>query len=95
MEPISVAVVHPCNEVSFESALNARDAGLIDPILIGPRAKLEAMLVKQLGRLQTRWRRFDSTGGGGGNGLKRLFMTHPPLNERIAALEHAPVKEME
>ncbi len=53
------------------------------------------MLVKQLGRLQTRWRRFDSTGGGGGSGLKRLFMTHPPLNECIAALEHAPVKEME
>ena len=24
--------------------------------------------------------------GGGGNGLKRLFMTHPPLAERIAAL---------
>ncbi len=25
--------------------------------------------------------------GGGGGGLKRLFMTHPPLEERIAALE--------
>ena len=24
--------------------------------------------------------------GGGGGGLKRLFMTHPPLEERIAAL---------
>jgi heat shock protein HtpX len=25
--------------------------------------------------------------GGGGHGLKRLFMTHPPLEERIAALK--------
>ncbi len=27
--------------------------------------------------------------GGGSSGLKRLFMTHPPLEERIAALEAA------
>jgi heat shock protein HtpX len=27
--------------------------------------------------------------GGGGGGLKRLFMTHPPLEERIAALQSA------
>ncbi|MDP3540258.1 MAG: protease HtpX [Azonexus sp.] len=27
--------------------------------------------------------------GGGGGGLKRLFMTHPPLEERIAALRAA------
>jgi heat shock protein HtpX len=25
--------------------------------------------------------------GGGGSGLKKLFMTHPPLEERIAALK--------
>ncbi|MDP1635416.1 MAG: zinc metalloprotease HtpX, partial [Gallionellaceae bacterium] len=25
--------------------------------------------------------------GGGGGGIKRLFMTHPPLEERIAALK--------
>lgn len=27
--------------------------------------------------------------GSGGGGLKRLFMTHPPLEERIAALQNA------
>ena len=27
--------------------------------------------------------------GGGGGGIKRLFMTHPPLEERIAALKAA------
>ncbi len=29
---------------------------------------------------------FGIAGGGGGGGIKRLFMTHPPLEERIAAL---------
>ena len=27
--------------------------------------------------------------GSGGRGIKRLFMTHPPLEERIAALKAA------
>jgi heat shock protein HtpX len=27
--------------------------------------------------------------GGMGHGLKRLFMSHPPLEERIAALQQA------
>lgn len=30
----------------MEAALDARDAGLIDPILIGPRAKLETLAAK-------------------------------------------------
>jgi heat shock protein HtpX len=29
-------------------------------------------------------------GGGAGSGLKRLFMSHPPLEERIAALQSQP-----
>jgi heat shock protein HtpX len=29
---------------------------------------------------------FGISGGGGGGAIKRLFMTHPPLEERIAAL---------
>ena len=30
--------------------------------------------------------------GGQGFGLKRLFMTHPPLDERIAALEQGGIQ---
>lgn len=30
---------------------------------------------------------FGISGGGAGGGFKKLFMTHPPLEERIAALE--------
>jgi phosphotransacetylase/acyl dehydratase len=42
MEAIRVAVVHPCDALSLSAALDAREAGLIEPVLIAPRAKLEA-----------------------------------------------------
>ncbi len=43
---IKVAVVHPCDEVSLSAALDARTAGVIEPVLIGPRARLEALAQK-------------------------------------------------
>ena len=42
LEPIRVAVVHPCDALSLSGAIDARDAGLIDPVLVGPRARIEA-----------------------------------------------------
>ncbi len=42
LPPIKMGIVHPCDGVSVEAALAARDRGLIIPILIGPRAKIEA-----------------------------------------------------
>jgi phosphate acetyltransferase/phosphate butyryltransferase len=41
-----VAVVHPCDEVSLSAALDARAAGVIEPVLIGPRARIEAVAAK-------------------------------------------------
>ncbi|RFB76566.1 bifunctional enoyl-CoA hydratase/phosphate acetyltransferase [Methylovirgula sp. 4M-Z18] len=41
LPPIRTAIVHPCDELSLAGALDARDAGLITPLLIGPRAKIE------------------------------------------------------
>jgi phosphate acetyltransferase/phosphate butyryltransferase len=40
---IKVAVAHPCDPVSLSAALDARTAGVIEPVLIGPRARLEAV----------------------------------------------------
>ena len=40
---IRVAVVHPCDETSLAAVLDARAAGLIEPLLVAPRAKLEAV----------------------------------------------------
>jgi phosphate acetyltransferase/phosphate butyryltransferase len=40
---IRMAAVHPCDKVSLSAALDARAAGLIEPVLVGPRARLEAV----------------------------------------------------
>ena len=37
---IRVAVVHPCDETSLAAALDAHAAGLIEPVLVAPQAKL-------------------------------------------------------
>lgn len=42
LETLATAVVHPCDAASLEGALAAREAGLIAPLLVGPRAKIEA-----------------------------------------------------
>ncbi|MBC7215593.1 MAG: bifunctional enoyl-CoA hydratase/phosphate acetyltransferase [Burkholderiaceae bacterium] len=41
--PLRVAVVHPCDEISLQGALDARAAGLIEPVLVAPRARLQAV----------------------------------------------------
>ncbi|MDP2582278.1 bifunctional enoyl-CoA hydratase/phosphate acetyltransferase [Shimia thalassica] len=42
LEPIATAVVHPCDDASLEGAIAARDNGLIAPILVGPKDKINA-----------------------------------------------------
>jgi phosphotransacetylase len=37
---VPIAVVHPCDALSLRSALEAAHAGLIRPILVGPRARI-------------------------------------------------------
>lgn len=39
---LSVAVAFPCSPDSLAAALAARDDGIIDPILVGPRRRIEA-----------------------------------------------------
>jgi phosphotransacetylase len=41
LEPIPTAVAHPCELSALEGALEAGEHGLIIPILVGPRAKIE------------------------------------------------------
>jgi phosphate acetyltransferase len=43
LEPLVTAVVHPCDVPSLEAALVARDRGLIEPMLVGPRDKILAV----------------------------------------------------
>jgi phosphate acetyltransferase len=40
--PIPVAIAYPCDAVSLQSAMEAAQAGLITPHLVGPRARIQA-----------------------------------------------------
>jgi phosphotransacetylase len=42
LPPIRMAVVHPCDPLSLAGAMDARDAGMIEPVLIAPAGKLDA-----------------------------------------------------
>lgn len=42
LEPVRCAVVHPCDEPSLRGALQAASHGLIQPVLVGPRRKMQA-----------------------------------------------------
>ncbi len=46
LRPTKTAIVHPCNEVSLESAIEATRLGLISPILVGPEARIRAVAAK-------------------------------------------------
>jgi len=42
LEGVAMAVVHPCDGVSLESAVEAARLGLIRPVLVGPTARIKA-----------------------------------------------------
>jgi phosphate acetyltransferase len=43
LPPTPTAVAHPCDESSLRGAVEASQLGLIAPILVGPRARIEAL----------------------------------------------------
>jgi phosphate acetyltransferase len=46
LPPVATAVVHPCNDVSLESAVEAARLRLITPILVGPPARIRDLAAK-------------------------------------------------
>ena len=40
LQPLTTAVAHPCDESSLRGALEAAEAGIITPILVGPKEKI-------------------------------------------------------
>ena len=43
LEPVRTAVVHPCDAYSLAAAIEARTATLINPVLVGPKARIESL----------------------------------------------------
>jgi phosphotransacetylase len=47
LPPIRCGIVHPCDRGSLVAALEATQRGLIDPVLIGPLARIQAVAVAE------------------------------------------------
>ena len=43
LPPLATAVVYPCDETSLKGAVEAAEAGLIKPILVGPKDKIHGV----------------------------------------------------
>jgi phosphotransacetylase len=43
LEPVTTAVAHPCDQSSLAGAVEAAEANLIRPILVGPQARIRAV----------------------------------------------------
>ncbi|WP_410498605.1 phosphate acetyltransferase [Chitinibacter sp. S2-10] len=43
LAPVPTAVAHPCDESSLRGVVEAAEMGVLQPILVGPRAKIEAI----------------------------------------------------
>lgn len=39
---LATAIVHPCDAIALSAALEAKEKGLIDPLLVGPKSKIAA-----------------------------------------------------
>ena len=43
LTPVPTAIAHPCDESSLRGAVEAAELGILQPILVGPRARIEAV----------------------------------------------------
>ena len=43
LTPVPTAVAHPCDESSLKGAVEAAELGILQPILVGPKARIEAV----------------------------------------------------
>lgn len=46
LPPMSAAIVHPCSPEAILAAIEVRDEGLLEPILVGPEARIQAAAEK-------------------------------------------------
>ncbi|HRD33651.1 MAG TPA: bifunctional enoyl-CoA hydratase/phosphate acetyltransferase [Rhodocyclaceae bacterium] len=47
LSPIPIAVAHPCDAESLRGPIQAAQAGLVDPILVGPESRIRAVAEEQ------------------------------------------------
>jgi phosphate acetyltransferase len=47
LKPVRAAFVHPCDINSLQAAFSVRDTGFMEPVLIGPEARIRALIEQQ------------------------------------------------
>ncbi|MCP3713143.1 phosphate acetyltransferase [Paraburkholderia sp. CNPSo 3274] len=47
LPPLATAVAHPCDRSALEGALQAKELGLIAPVLVGPRGRIEEVAERE------------------------------------------------
>jgi hypothetical protein len=45
LAPVRCAVVHPCDEASLRGAIEAARLGLLEPVLVGPEARIRNLAI--------------------------------------------------
>ena len=60
LAPTPTAVAYPCDESSLSAVVEAAETGLLSPILVGPRAKLDAV-ARQLGKDISRYAMLEAS----------------------------------
>ena len=91
LQPLATAVAHPCDESSLRGALEAAEAGIITPILVGPEEKIRSV-AKSLDarhRGHRDRRRPAQPGGGGESGRARSRGQSRTVDERKPAFRRA------
>ena len=46
LPPVRTAIAHPCDQISLESAIEAAKLGLIMPILVGPKSRIQEVAAR-------------------------------------------------
>jgi phosphate acetyltransferase len=47
LPPVRTAIAHPCDQISLESAIEAAKLGLITPILVGPKSRIQEIAARR------------------------------------------------
>ena len=82
MQPATTVVAHPCDESSLRGAIEAAEAGIIVPILVGPAAKISAV-AKQHGIKIDGFEIVDAPGGEAASATRAVELIHEAKGELL------------
>ena len=89
---ISAAIVHPCSPEAILAAVEVRDEGLFEPVLVGPEAKIRA--AAEVAQVSLDGMAFDEVLGGCGAFIdlrrENLYYGFDTRNGQLSAPRKSP-----